>query len=80
MEPSNTPRATPLRLSPPASWAYPEGVDKRDVSGGAGSAGRRGQVRERVASTSCLVVVFVVLILVLVVAPAVLWSAGIACG
>jgi hypothetical protein len=33
-----------------------------------------------VASTGCLIAVFVVLVGVLVVAPAALWGAGIACG
>ena len=39
-----------------------------------------GGGREWVASTSCLVVVVVAAVVLLVVVPAVLWTAGIACG
>jgi hypothetical protein len=42
--------------------------------------GGDGDTPGRVASTGCLVAVFVVLIVVLVAAPAALWCAGIACG
>ncbi len=52
-------------------------MDERDAAD-PGKAG--GEARGSVASTGCLVVGFAVLIAVLVVAPAALWGAGIACG
>jgi hypothetical protein len=55
-------------------------VDEWRATTGAGAQEPGTGGRGPVASTSCLVVVLAVALAVLVIAPAVLWCAGIVCG
>jgi hypothetical protein len=68
------------RLSPGPRQQYPVDVEQSQLRGGGRDAPEEGGRRDWVASTSCLVVVIAVALVVLVMIPALIWGAGIACG